>query len=102
MPNLLIRTDVKSGYNRVFELNEYEMKLTRFGIVALKQGESYSAATGEFEAALVLLGGKCRVSGDGFDFAEVGCRKDVFSGLPHTCPAAPPTPSPRSPTWISH
>ena len=84
MPNLLIHTDVKCGCNRVFELNEYEMKLTRFSIVALKQGGQYTANTGEFEAALVLLGGKCRVSGDGFDFAEVGGRKDVFSGLPHT------------------
>ena len=40
--------------------------------------------TGDYEAALVLLGGKCAVSGDGFAFAEVGERADVFSGKPHT------------------
>ncbi len=82
--NLLIKTNVKNGYNPVFKLNEYNMKLTRFGIVQLFKGESYEGDTGDFEAALVILGGKCSVMGKGFEFKEVGERKDVFSGKPHT------------------
>ena len=34
--------------------------------------------------ALVLLGGKCSVKGKGFEFAEVGGRKNVFDGKPYT------------------
>lgn len=82
--NLLIKTDVKNGYNPVFGLNEYNMVLTRFGIVKLGKGEFYDGDTGEFEAALVILGGKCAVKGEDFDFPEVGERKDVFSGKPAT------------------
>lgn len=82
--NLKISTAVKNGINPVFELGEYDMKLTRFAILRLAQGESYSCDSGEFEVALVLLGGTCAVSGENFEFPEVGGRKDVFSGKPHT------------------
>ena len=84
MSNLLIHLEPKQGYNNVFEVGQYDMKLTRFGIVQLQAGTSWSANTGEFEAALVLLGGKCSVSGKDFTFAEVGGRKNVFDGKPHT------------------
>lgn len=82
--NLLIKTELKNGYNPVIELNEYNMKLTRFGIVQLSQGETYEGDTGDFEAALVILGGKCSVHGQDFEFSEVGGRKNVFDGKPHT------------------
>ena len=81
--NLLIHLDPIQGYNNVFELGEYDMKLTRFGILQLKAGSSWSSETGEFEVALVILGGKCSVKGDDFDFAGVGARKNVFDGKPH-------------------
>ena len=84
MPNLLIHTDVKQGYNPVFALGEYNMQLTRFGIVQLAQGTVYAGNTGDFEMAIVTLGGKFAAAGNGWDFAEVGGRKDVFSGKPHT------------------
>lgn len=82
--NLLIKTDIRKGYNRVFDQGEYNMKLTAFGIVKLDAGETYSGNTGEFEVALVWLGGRAAVAGDGFGFPEVGERRDVFSGKPHT------------------
>lgn len=81
---LLIHLEPKQGYNKVFDLGERGMKLTAFGVIQLARGTAYKAATGEFEVALVLLGGKCAVKGDGFDFAEVGGRKNVFDGKPHT------------------
>lgn len=84
MPELLIRSNFRRGLNRVFDVGEYGMRLTRFSLVVLGDGEVCSGDTGEFEAALVFLGGRARVSGDGFDFPEVGRRRDVFSGRPHT------------------
>lgn len=32
----------------------------------------------------MLLGGRCAVRGEAFDFAEVGARRNVFDGRPHT------------------
>ncbi len=81
---LLIHLEPKQGYNKVFDLGEYNMNLTRFGIIQLANGTEYKGCTGEFEVALVLLGGKCAVRGNDFDFAEVGGRKNVFDGKPHT------------------
>lgn len=82
--NLLIHLNPAQGYNPVFELGEYDMALTRFGIVQLAKGTAYTGNTGEFEVALVVLGGKFSAEGKGWKFAEVGGRKDVFSGKPHT------------------
>jgi 5-deoxy-glucuronate isomerase len=58
--------------------------LTEFGIINLKKGEEYSAKADTNEVVLIVLGGKCAVTGDGFEFKSVGERKDVFSGKPHT------------------
>lgn len=81
---LLIKRPAGSGYQRVFGLGEYEMKLTEYGILSLGSGESYKGETGEMELALVLLGGKFRIYGEGFDFTVDNGRADVFSGKSHT------------------
>ena len=81
---LLIHLSPKQGYNKVFDVGEYNMALTSFGLIQLAGGTSYKASTGDFEVALVLLGGKCSVKGKDFHFAEVGKRKNVFDGKPHT------------------
>lgn len=81
---LLINLEPKQGFNDVFRIGNYGMNLTSFGILKLVQGTSYKANTGEFEVALVLLGGKCSVKGADFSFDEVGRRKNPFDGAPHT------------------
>lgn len=81
---LLIHLSPKQGYNKVFDVGEYNMALTSFGLIQLADGTSYKGSTGDFEVALVLLGGKCSVKGRDFQFAEVGKRKNVFDGKPHT------------------
>lgn len=77
MEKLLVKLgkELKSGYNPVFKNHTLGMKLTSFGILALRKGETYTADTGDNEVALVILGGKCSVKGKDFDFAEVGGRK---------------------------
>ena len=81
---LLIHLELKQGYNKVFDRGEHNMALTAFGVIQLAAGSSYRASTGECEVALVLLGGRCAVRGEAFDFAEVGARRNVFDGRPHT------------------
>lgn len=81
---LLIHLSPKQGYNKVFDVGEYNMAFTSFGLIQLAYGTSYKGSTGDFEVALVLLGGKCSVKGRDFQFAEVGKRRNVFDGKPHT------------------
>jgi len=80
----LINLKPEQGFNDVFRVGNYGMKLTSFGILKLAKGTSHKASTGEFEVALVILGGKCAVRGDGFAFEGVGGRKSPFDGAPHT------------------
>jgi 5-deoxy-glucuronate isomerase len=53
-------------------------------ILLLAAGETYEIQTGEREHALVILGGRCSVTGPGFEFSGVGARRHVFDGKPHT------------------
>ncbi len=71
-------------FTKIASLGDGGLKLTEFGIINLKPGETYEAESGVSEVALVVLGGTCEVSGDGFDFPRVGERKNVFSGKPYT------------------
>src|SRR5574344_2084250 len=84
MKKPFIHLDPVPGYNKVFDVGEFGMKLTSFGIVVLKAGTSWQSDTGDFEVALVLLGGKCAVKGAKFEFKEVGGRRNVFDGKPFT------------------
>ncbi len=74
----------KSGFRKIAKLGDGGLKLTEFGILSLKKGETYSARCGKREVALIVLGGKCAVAGKDFSFPKVGARKDVFSGKPYT------------------
>lgn len=79
-----VKCTPKPGFTKICSLGDGELKLSELGIIYLEDGQSYSANSGGFEVALVILGGKCAVKGDGFDFPCVGQRKDVFDGKPHT------------------
>ena len=74
----------QAGFTKLSTLGDGGLQLTEFGVIKLEKGGTYNARTDGSEVALVVLGGKCAVSGDGFDFKDVGARKDVFSGKPHT------------------
>lgn len=72
------------GFTKIVKKNDMGLKLTEFGLITLRAGEEFEAFNGENETALIVLGGCGRVQGDGFRFENVGDRKDVFSGKPHT------------------
>ena len=81
--NLLIHLDPVQGYNKIFDVGEYNMKLTKFGLIKLAKGTSYSDTTGEMEVALVLMGGNFKASGDGWEFTVTDGRESPFTGKPH-------------------
>ncbi len=80
--NSLIKITPQQGFNDIFRLGKYNMNLTQFGLLKLAKGTTYKSNTGEFEFALVLMGGKCAIKGDNFEFTEVGERKNPFDGKP--------------------
>ena len=49
----------------------------------LARDERWDHRTGEHEAVLVVLGGRCAVASDRGDWPDVGERPDVFAGMPH-------------------
>lgn len=74
----------QNGFTKIASLGDGNLKLTEFGIIRLAAGESYRDNAGDYEVALIVLSGICSVSGNEFDFPEIGGRKDVFSGKPYT------------------
>ena len=74
----------QAGFTKISGIGDGDLELTEFGIINLKQGGKHAGNSGDMEVALIVLGGKCSVSGDGFEFNNVGERKDVFSGKPYT------------------
>lgn len=80
---LLIHCQPKQGYNKILNVGEKGMKLTKFGLIHLAKGTSSSGKTEEMEVALVLMGGNFAARGEGWAFTVENGRKDPFSGKPH-------------------
>ena len=49
--NLKIALNPQQGYNKIFDVGEYGMKLTKFGLLRLAKGTTYEGDTGESEVA---------------------------------------------------
>ena len=81
--NRKIELSPVQGYNKVFDVGEYGMKLMKFGLIKLANGTSYAGETGETEVALVLMGGNFAAKGDGWSFEVTDGRKSPFTGKPY-------------------
>jgi 5-deoxy-glucuronate isomerase len=57
----------------------------------MKRGTLWHHKTGEYEYALVLLGGTCRVTSNRGNWEEIGRRTSVFQGMPYTLYLPPQT-----------
>lgn len=79
----LICCKPQQGYNKIFDVGERKMKLTKFGVVKLAAGTAYSDNTGDMEVALVLIGGNFKAHGDGWAFEVADGRTSPFTGKPH-------------------
>ena len=81
--NLRIALKPQQGYNKVFDVGEYGMKLTKFGLIKLAKDTTYEGDTGETELALVLIGGNFSAKGEGWSFEVTDGRTRPFTGKPH-------------------
>ncbi|MDD4870872.1 MAG: 5-deoxy-glucuronate isomerase [Kiritimatiellae bacterium] len=72
-----------NGFTKISSIGDGDLKLIEFGIINLEKGGEHSSDSGKSEVVLLILGGKCSVSGNGFEFQNVGSRKDVYSGKPY-------------------
>ena len=62
-----------------------------FGAKKIKQGDTWTHNTGEFEMCIVQLGGEFSVSSKWGEWKTKNSRKDVYSGLPHAAYLPPNT-----------
>jgi 5-deoxy-glucuronate isomerase len=83
MADLKIPLNPVQGYNKVFDVGEYGMKLTKFGLLKLAAGTSYEGDTKDTELALVLIGGNFAAKGEGWEFTVENGRRNPFTGKPH-------------------
>ena len=81
--NLRIPLKPVQGYNKIFDVGEYKMRLTKFGLLKLAKGTTYEGDTAETEVALVLIGGNFAAKGEGWAFTVENGRKSPFTGKPH-------------------
>ncbi|NLC47719.1 MAG: 5-deoxy-glucuronate isomerase [Firmicutes bacterium] len=68
------------GCEQLIKKGESTLELLEFDLLRLEKGMEYSYDTGDWEYALVILGGSCTVMGDDFVYENIGSRRDVFSG----------------------
>lgn len=48
--------------------------------VSIAAGKTFDGTTGQKEYGITILGGTCSITGDGFDYKNIGKRKNVFDG----------------------
>ena len=51
-------------------------------VLRLNRDDIWTHETGDVETALVILGGRCRVTSNRGEWAEIGRRETVFDGMP--------------------
>lgn len=71
------------GHQRVFRPGEHGIRWLGLEVLRLEAGEGWQGDSGDEEAALVILSGRCTISVRAKETARwegLGARKDVFSG----------------------
>jgi 5-deoxy-glucuronate isomerase len=72
----------KLGLTSVVAKNEGGLKKAIFDLLKLEAGNTFNGNTKMCESAFVILSGTCSITGNEFDYQNIGIRKDVFSGKP--------------------
>ncbi|MBE5040733.1 5-deoxy-glucuronate isomerase [Ructibacterium gallinarum] len=82
--NLKRTWNKKYGKSVIYAKENSGCQKVEIDMLRLRDGETKGYKEKDKEYALVVLGGKCTVTGEDFSFKNVGKRKDVFDG-PATC-----------------
>ena len=78
--SLLFRVPPQEGYATIVPREKSGLEYLEFGLLRLNRGGEWQGETGEYEAALVILGGRCDVDSGGDSWDDLGARGDVFEG----------------------
>lgn len=70
----------REGYQPIIDRAQAGLEYLDFGLLRLGQGMRHTLDFPEVEAALVILGGTCHLTGEGFSWRDAGKRDSVFSG----------------------
>ncbi|MBX7099508.1 MAG: 5-deoxy-glucuronate isomerase [Myxococcaceae bacterium] len=84
--NLVVRSKLKPGeFGLVNQVTPQSAGWEHLSaeVRRLRAGESFQWSSGEHEAVLVVLGGRCAVSSNRGEWKDLGARATVFDGLPH-------------------
>jgi 5-deoxy-glucuronate isomerase len=81
--NLLRESTPAPGYQSIVD-DPKLASLIKFGLLNLVAGESHQEKGGEEEVCIVILGGECTVDAGEKSWQDVGGRRDVFDGMPHS------------------
>lgn len=76
------------GKSEIITKKNSSLDMLEVDMVKLRSGESKTYRETDKEYGLVILGGTCSVTGEGFSYDNIGTRKDVFDG-PAACVYVP-------------
>lgn len=89
---LLVHPEIsENGTYQNITAKEAGWEELNFGAKRIKQGNTWTHNTGEFEMCIVQLGGEFIISSKWGEWKTKNSRKDVFSGLPHAAYLPPNT-----------
>lgn len=89
---LLVHPEIsENGTYQNITAKEAGWEELNFGAKKIKQGNTWTHNTGEFEMCIVQLGGDFTISSKWGEWKTKNSRKDVFSGLPHAAYLPPNT-----------
>lgn len=86
--NLKKTWNKKYGKSEIITKENSPCKLVEIDMVRLAKGEKKSYNEKNKEYGLLIMGGKCSVSGEGFAYENIGKRENVFGGAA-TCVYVP-------------
>ena len=72
--------NMENGCHKIVTKENSSLDLLELDMVKLAQGEKAEFREQDKEYSLIILGGKCTVTGDGFSYERVGKRENVFDG----------------------
>lgn len=81
MPNL-IRKPLTRGMTIISGIEDTTLGGLSMGLISLKKDDRFGETLNSREAIVVLLHGRAKIRGEGFDYGEVSARETVFDGAP--------------------
>ncbi len=80
MPNFKKTWDMQNGCDAIITKENSSLDLLEVDMLKLSDGQRKDYDETGKEYALILLGGRCSVTGSGFNYKDIGKRNNVFDG----------------------